>query len=187
MGRLANHLPVMPVTAIFSRHQDALNWAKEQAVMHWGPLALESSYLPFDNTRYYAHEMGADLLLQLVAFAQFIPPPELVTRKLTANSLEEACAATHSFPEKRPVNIDPGYLTLGKFVLATTKDAAHRLYLGQGIFAEVTLHYAHGAWQHFPWTYPNYQQEAYQSFLLDCRRYYREHLNPDANKTAEDG
>jgi len=34
------------------------------------------------------------------------------------------------------VNIDPGYISLGKLVLASTKDHAHRLYLGEGVYGE---------------------------------------------------
>ena len=31
--------------------------------------------------------------------------------------------------EPRPLNLDPGYLTPAKLVLASTKDHAHRIYL----------------------------------------------------------
>jgi hypothetical protein len=48
------------------------------------------------------------------------------------------------WPEPRPLNLDPGYLTEAKLVLATTKDRNHRLYLDRGIFAEVTLCYQRG-------------------------------------------
>ncbi|MBO7722915.1 MAG: DUF4416 family protein, partial [Thermoguttaceae bacterium] len=74
------------------------------------------------------------------------------------------------FPE-RPLNLDPGYIDLGKFVLASTKDHGHRIYLRDGIFAEITLSYSQKRWQALPWTYADYKNEANQVFLTDCRNY----------------
>ena len=136
----------------------------------WGPLAAESALFDFANTTYYEPQMGGGLKLQLLAFEQPMEPAALVQRKLAANELEALYAASGEFEEQRPLNIDPGYLTLAKFVLATTKDASHRLYLGEGIFAEVTLYYAHGKWQAWPWTYPNYREQRYHEFLSRCRK-----------------
>jgi hypothetical protein len=67
------------------------------------------------------------------------------------------------------LNLDPGYLTAAKLVLASTKDHAHRLYLGQGIYGEVTLSYRQGHWQHREWTYPDYRRADFQDFFLRLR------------------
>ena len=72
-------------------------------------------------------------------------------------------------PEPRPLNLDPGYLTLGKLVLASTKDFAHRIYLSRGIYAEVTLQYRHRRWEHHQYTFPDYRREDYQQFFSECR------------------
>jgi hypothetical protein len=72
-------------------------------------------------------------------------------------------------PEQRPLNLDPGYITLAKLVLASTKDFAHRLYLGRGIYAEITLHFRSGAWQPTQWTYPDYRRPDFQRFFVECR------------------
>ena len=71
--------------------------------------------------------------------------------------------------EPRPLNLDPGYLTLGKLVLASTKDFAHRIYLSRGIYAEVTLYYRHGRWEHHQFTFADYRREDYQHFFSQCR------------------
>lgn len=71
--------------------------------------------------------------------------------------------------ESRPLNLDPGYLTPAKLVLASTKDHAHRIYLRDGIFAEVTLVYRKGKWQPLEWTYPDYRRDDYQQFFTRCR------------------
>ena len=75
---------------------------------------------------------------------------------------------------ERPLNLDPGYLSEAKLVLATTKDRDHRIYLGQGIFAECTLYFHKQQWQPRDWTYPDFCSTPYRSFLAECRDYLGE-------------
>ena len=77
---------------------------------------------------------------------------------------------------KRPVNLDPGYLEHSKVILASTKNFYHRMYLCRGIFGEVTMHFRNGAYEFFPWTYPDYKSPEYQKFFLELRTIYREQL-----------
>ena len=106
---------------------------------------------------------------------------ELVDRKRTAIAWEAEYAKQGGHSVTRPLNLDPGYLTEAKLVLATTKDRDHRLYLGQGIFGEVTLAYRHGEWSKNPWTYPDYQSAEYHQFFGECRRYFREQKRRSAH------
>lgn len=78
--------------------------------------------------------------------------------------------------ESRPLNIDPGYISEAKLVLATTKDRDHRIYLSGGIFAEVTLHFRAKQWTSSRWTYPDYQREDFQAFFTKCRNLLRERI-----------
>ncbi|MEX2025857.1 MAG: DUF4416 family protein, partial [Pirellulaceae bacterium] len=87
-------------------------------------------------------------------------------------------------PESRPLNIDPGYLTEAKLVLASTKDRDHRIYLSQGIFAEVTLHFQQAKWQTRPWTYPDYQRADYHEFFSRCRDFLRQSYRDSARGQA---
>ena len=96
--------------------------------------------------------------------------------KRRTNEMEKELAASGRFPEVRPLNLDPGILTLGKFLLATTKDQAHRVYLRDGIFAEVTLRYHAGAFEPWPWTYADYREPAVRDFLRSARDFYRQRL-----------
>ena len=87
--------------------------------------------------------------------------------------LEAAYAKLQRHPEPRPLNLDPGYLTSAKLVLASTKDHAHRIYLSRGIYAEVTLHYQDRGWQHHEWTFPDYRRADYQEFFTHARDHLR--------------
>jgi hypothetical protein len=175
MGEARLHPPVLAILAAFSRHEAALVWAKERAAAEWGPIALESEAFPFEDTSYYEQQMGAELRKFFFAFERFIDPAELVERKLAANRWEEEYRAVCDAPELRPLNLDPGYITEAKLVLATTKDRDHRLYLAQGIYAEVTLHFHRGEWRPREWTYPDYRRSEYHRFFSQCREYYRQH------------
>jgi hypothetical protein len=92
--------------------------------------------------------------------------------------LERPLAGETPAPQApRVVNIDPGYLTLSKVVLATTKDYSHRLYLRDGIYAEVTLHYESGVWRPWPWTYRDYASGQYSEFFERVRESLKQQLH----------
>ncbi|MCH5376331.1 MAG: DUF4416 family protein [Planctomycetes bacterium] len=178
MGETRSHQPVLLFLAAFSRHEEALQWAQQQAARHWGPIALTSDVFPFDQTDYYTRSMGSGLKKILLAFENLIDPSRLVDIKLQTNAWEAAFREEHGGPEQRPLNLDPGYLTEAKLVLATTKDRDHRIYLDRGIFAEVTLHYQRGrGWFGREWTYADYRTEAYHRFLNQCRIYLRRRIH----------
>ncbi len=169
--------PVLLVVAAFSRHAGALAWGRQQLEAAFGPVALAGPMYPFTQTAYYEPTMGSGLQKQLLAFDRLLPADALAGVKVRTNVLEEQLARAGRYPEPRPLNLDPGVLTLGKFLLATTKDQAHRVYLRDGIFAEVTLHFASGAFAPWPWTYADYRLPAVLDFLREARTFYRRRLH----------
>jgi hypothetical protein len=168
--------PVLLVVAAFSRHPEALAWAREQLEKGFGPLARVSPLFDFHQTRYYEPSMGTELKKQLLAFRDLVQPDCLAALKLHTNSLEHDLASSGAYPEPRPLNLDPGLLSFGKFQLATTKDQAHRIYLRDGIFAEVTLRFQAGAFEPWPWTYADYREADVRAFLRELRDLYRQRL-----------
>ncbi|MBX7166706.1 MAG: DUF4416 family protein [Pirellulales bacterium] len=174
MGHPHPHPPVLRILAAFSRYEAALDWGREQAVAAWGAVALEGPRFEFAETDYYAPSMGPGLWKTLWAFEPLAPPEELPAWKHQTNAWESTYASWQRHPEARPLNLDPGYVTAAKLVLASTKDHAHRLYLGQGIFGEVTLHVRDRRWQPQAWTYADYRRADVQEFLETCRQYYRQ-------------
>lgn len=148
--------------------------AIRQLEQHQGPVDAVSEVWPFDMTEYYAVEMGEDLQRQFVSFQSLIDPILLPSIKILTNDLERRVCYELGLPtEQRRVNLDPGYLSLSKIVLATTKDFSHRMYVGNGIYAESTLHFEKGGWMAWPWTYPDYASPRYHAFFDQVRELYR--------------
>lgn len=173
MGTIVEPAPVLLILAAFSRHAEALDWARTRAEGAWGPIALASARFEFSETDYYEPTMGPDLRKCFFAFERLVHPADLVDRKIETNGWEAEYAEGSGHAEVRPLNLDPGYLTPAKLVLASTKDHAHRLYLARGIFAEVTLSYKNRRWRHHDWTFPDYRRSDYQQFFEKCRDYLR--------------
>ncbi|MBV6519233.1 MAG: hypothetical protein HCAMLNBO_02007 [Candidatus Brocadia fulgida] len=138
----------------------------------FGTIDLKSDILPFHFTEYYHEEMGEEIKRQFYSFQKLISPDEIAAIKVQTNSMEEAVADSRKYSVKRPVNIDPGYLNESRLILASTKDFSHRIYLQNGIYAEVTLNYRRGGYEFFPWTFPDYKSLEYQNFFLQARERY---------------
>jgi Domain of unknown function (DUF4416) len=175
MGSPAQPAPVLLIVAAISRYSEALAWSLRTIESHFGPMAMVSPVFDFTETEYYTATMGSDLKKQFFACERLIDPAQLIDLKLQTNRWEEEFAAQGAFSEPRPLNLDPGYITLAKLVLASTKDHSHRLYLGRGIYAEITLNYRAGRWQESEWTYPDYRRADFQQFFVECRDYLKRH------------
>lgn len=166
------------ICGILSSDVDLMARAISQLVKYAGPTDLVSEVWPFVFTDYYELEMGTGLQRQFVSFERLIDPGTLVGMKTLANDLEARLCDDCGVPRsQRVVNLDPGYLSLSKLVLATTKDYNHRLYLGDGIYGEVTLHYQGGRWQAWPWTYADYADGLYFGWLTQVREALKDKLS----------
>jgi hypothetical protein len=185
MGEPASPSPALQLLAAFSRHESVLGWARARAEGEWGPIALESPHFEFNETDYYTPTMGAGLKKVFWAFERRFDPAALAQMKRLTNAWEDELAGIarrreirgddgNPIVEPRPLNLDPGYLTVAKLVLASTKDYAHRIYLCDGIFAEITLFYRHGRWEHHEWTFPDYRRGDYHEFFTACRNYLKQ-------------
>lgn len=150
--------------------------AASQLEQSYGSIDLESEVFPWNTTDYYRAEMGENLLRKFVGFEQLVSPEDIVRVKLETNTLEVSLSSTASPSSPRRVNLDPGYLDATKLVLASTKNQAHRIYLSQGISAEVTLLYHHGAFHPFVYTYVDYRWPETHAFLRRVRMRYLDQL-----------
>ncbi len=168
--------PVLLIVAAFSRHDSALDWADRRLAAEFGPIARRSEPFDFTQTRYYEPTMGAGLRKRFLVFNDLIGPECLADVKRRTIALEAELAQSGTYPEARPLNLDPGGLSLGKFLLATTKDQSHRVYLRDGIFAEVTLRFHAETFEVWPWTYADYREPEVRAFLKEARDDYRQRL-----------
>jgi len=190
MGQLRKPPLVTPFTAMLAG--DAAYFAAAKPLLEelLGPIALESPLYPFDSTTYYAATMGPNLQRKFFVFERLADAGSLPAWKLATNALEaQLCehlraaalplspspsregvggGAERDIPA-RPINLDAGYLTGAKLVLASTKDFAHRLYLRDGIFAEITLSFRGDAWASHQFTFPDFKSGIYDGFLRQAR------------------
>jgi len=134
----------------------------------FGSADMVSCWMPFNYTSYYAPEMGAPLYRRLLVFKNLIAQDQLPDIKLTTNRLELAFSQNG----RRRVNIDPGYLLHERFVLASGKNFSHRIHIGKGIYADLTLIYQRGGFEKLPWTYPDYADAPILEFLAQVRNKY---------------
>lgn len=187
MGAIRSPKPVNLFCGLISNDPDLMARAVRMMKEHIGPTDEVTELCPFDMTEYYIAEMGEDLQRQFVSFDKLIQPDEIVYLKTLTNQLETRIVRDLGLPEdRRLVNLDPGYITLSKLVLATTKDFSHRVYLRDGIYAEVTLRYTDGKWTPWPWTFPDFADDRYHAFFDRIRQRYKakltEHRTPQELK-----
>jgi hypothetical protein len=142
---------------------------EKKLVLHFGEIDFGSKPIPFTYTDYYEKEMGKGLLRRFVSFAELVDAGSLAEIKILTRRIEGQFSGTSG---NRRINIDPGYVSGAKAVLATTKDYDHRIYLGEGIYAEVTLHYRGGSFRAWDWTYPDYRTQKYIEIFNKIRRLY---------------
>jgi hypothetical protein len=188
MGDILSPQPVLPIVAAFSRYDQALDWGLAQCESQFGPAALVSPRFEFVETNYYEATMGPGIRKCFWVFERLMDPGTLVELKLLSNQWEADYARLYRHAEPRPLNLDPGYITLAKLVLASTKDHAHRIYLSRGIYAETTLFYKHRQWQSHEWTFPDYRRDDYQQFFSECRDYLHNRIRgTQSHSTYSDG
>jgi hypothetical protein len=134
-----------------------------------GPVDLVSEFVPFAHTQYYAREMGPDLRRRMISWRGLVAPDGLIRAKHLAEGLEDRFRDESG---NRQVNLDPGLLGLHNFVLSTHKGYTHRIYLGQGVYADLTLVFEKGGFRPLPWTYPDYASGPVLEFLNLVRSTY---------------
>jgi hypothetical protein len=162
-------LPAKLVVGVIVKDKPLFDELAGELVDQFGDMDLISPWFSFDFTTYYEKEMGENLSRRMIAFSSLVNPVDLPVIKCATNSIEGKYAPSGH----RAANLDPGYLVLERFVLATGKNFTHRIYLGKGIYADLTLIYQKGRFHTLPWTYPDYAHADIQGFLNQVREKYK--------------
>jgi len=177
MGKIKKHFPVKVFCGLIYRDDRLILEVEKKLSGKWGNIDFYAGPFPFDFTDYYKGEMGEDLKRSFVSFSEIVIPEKLWEWKIFTNRIEEE----FSSDGKRRVNIDPGYIDLSKVILLSTKDFYHRIYVGNGIYAEVTMHFSKGKYQFFQWTYPDYKTENYLKFFENLRKIYSKQIKDETD------
>ena len=160
--------PAKLVIGLFTRDKDLFVPIASELAGLFGTSDTVSTWMTFDYTDYYHREMGSPLFRRMMSFETLIAQDDLADIKLKTNAIEGRYATM----DNRVVNIDPGYMLQSRFILATGKDFAHRVYIGKGIYADLTLIYKNGSFTTLPWTYPDYADNNMIFYLKNVRNRY---------------
>jgi len=169
MWEISEPKPVKLIVGILASDERCLAAARDALSSAFGRIDLVSDTWRFDQTNYYREQTGPDIVRQFVSIADLVHPGELADIKHRTNALEQQLARKLAGSFRRPVNLDPGLIEPSKLILATTKNYAHRIYIGKKMYAEVTLVFDKGAWHPLPYTYPDYHQYPYFDFFSTVR------------------
>jgi hypothetical protein len=161
-------LPVKPVVSLLLARKDLGPAVLQKLSEFFGPPDLVGPWWPFTDTDYYTSEMGPNLGRRLVSFLHLADPAQLTSWKVYTNGIEAGLA----LGGRRVANLDPGYVAKERLVLATGKNYSHRLYLGRGIYGDLTLIYGRGQFRSLPWSYPDYAGGEMRALLDQVRRKY---------------
>ena len=164
--------PVKLFVALLAANDDLFPPIENALGALFGPIESASPIVPWAVSGYYESEMGAGLRRRFLSFERLISPEALAEIKHRTHDVEDSHRRAEGRGRRRSVNIDPGYLDAGKVVLASTKDAGHRIYLKSGIYGELTLLYHGGAFHSFVYTYADYLWPETMAFLTGIRAQY---------------
>jgi hypothetical protein len=161
--------PVFLVIGVLAAAQTDTGEIFDAVSREFGPIECIYPFRPFTETHYYDREMGEGILRGFILLSERFEPDALAGIKLRTNELERRWLRD----ERRRVNLDPGFLDLGHLILASGKPAGHRVYLRDGIYAEIEYLYQSGSFQTLPWTYPDYLEPDVIAFFNELREAFR--------------
>jgi hypothetical protein len=168
--------PAKLIVGLFMQEKRLLAAVNQDLTPRFGSIDMVSPWFAFDYTKYYETEMGTPLFRRMIVFKDLIRQSDLADVKIFTNSIEKKYARQG----RRIVNIDPGYMLQERFVLATGKNYSHRIHIGRGIYADLTLIYRKGSFRTLDWTYPDYADPDMRSYLYSVRNKYIEDLKQES-------
>lgn len=162
--------PLIPAPALlfvsFLYRKDEISKQKLLEFLPIGP-KIEFHFPISPMAKYYSKEMGDIDGLGRLGFLMLEPVKRDTVIDLKCKSFAQE--QDNSENGARLVNIDIGQLSLENFQLLTFKPFSHRIYLRDGVFAELTLQCEGGAFRTLPWTYPDYAHPKTISFFQWAR------------------
>ena len=160
----------------------SLDLAIESMNAEWGPIDISGADHPWADSNYYAEEMGDGLTRRLISFESLVSPEALSSAKRRTIEIEDELR----IDGRRPVNLDVGYLDPHKYVVASAKAAGQKVYLGDGIWADIQARFRQGLYRPFEWSFPDFASGVYDDELLSMREKLRAQLRERASRDKMD-
>ena len=183
VGKIAFQKPVKLIVSMISSKESMFNVYEELLQKNFGKIDKKSSLQSFDFTDYYKNEFGKNLLQKIITFEKLIDCEKLPEIKNITNDLENYILENDTLTNKRNINLDPGYINLYKFILASTKNGPARIYLQKGIYAEITLEFQNKSFIPGVYTYANYRTDEFIKFFNSERQKYKLLLRENKTET----
>lgn len=161
-GRHSRDPLVKKIAAVLVPRGDSDTLEKTLSMLNekWGEAERVSGSVPFLWTNYY-EGIAPALDRFFISYPGLYKMSDLPTWKLESCAMEQKSGLGAG----RRVNIDPGSIDGARLLLASTKGQAHRVYLRDGIFCEVTLCRRKGRWESFFYTFPDFKSGVYDEWL----------------------
>jgi len=165
-------VPVNLIIGVLTARKEALAAVIPVLEQHFGGVDCQAGPFPFSVTDYYNRELGIPVQRYFFSFERLIGPADLVAIKHACSEIEDLFRQTGD----RRVNLDPGYMDYYKIVLASFKVGGYKIYLGQGVYADMTLMYTRGRFIPFDWGFPDFKAGTYNQLFLKIRTLYKKKL-----------
>jgi Domain of unknown function (DUF4416) len=156
---------------IYSKDCD-LNLCIKHLEKVFGEKDLLSNDYDFNITNYYENEMGPLLKRKFISFKKLVDADQLAEIKNLTNIIEK----DYSDNENRKINLDPGYMDMDKFVLASAKYGRQKIYLNKGIYADPTLYYFKKEFHAYSWSFPDFTSGIYNEYFVSVRDIYKKQI-----------
>ena len=164
----------MRFVGLISNKENLFNEIKEELKNLYGEIIHETKIFSWNFTDYYEKELGKDLKKQFLFFKKPINQEEIVKIKLETNKLEDK----YSKNKKRSINIDPGYLTEIKAVLASAKNKSYKIYIKNGIYGDPVLRYVNNSYQAFEHSFKDFKTKEYIEIFNEARKLlHQQHIS----------
>ncbi len=172
---------VKPLAAVLFQHREDFENILSVLNETFSEIDFEGSFFPFVETDYYESEMGENLFRGMISFQKPVHPETLVSMKKTARNLEDGLRLEGN----RRVNIDVGYMDMFKVVLASFKERSNKIYLSDGVWADMILYFEEGQFKTFMWGFPDFKSGIYNQDLIEIRNIYKQQLREQRKRSKE--
>lgn len=169
MARVQTPPPGRLIVSVIYNSIDGLADCLKLHEKQFGRVQFETIEIECSANRYH-EEMGQQLSRRFFSFEKMVDRESLPDIKATCHKIERQLGDQVDDYTFRTVNVDPGILTPTNLIMSSHREQGHRVYLGKGVFAEVTLIWARGRFTQLPWTNADFCDEEAIRLFTDCRQ-----------------